>query len=139
MLDLFSKIRRIAPQFHCALVTGPTGSGKELVAKALHRLSGSEKRFVAVNCSSITESLAESELFGHVKGAFTGANQDKVGVFEYANGGTALLDEVGEMPVALPAKLLRVLQNHEVQRGGSPAVTNVDVRIVAATQPPLRE
>jgi DNA-binding NtrC family response regulator len=139
MLDLFSKIRRIAPHFRSVLVTGPTGAGKELVAKALHQLSGSGKRFVAVNCSSITESLAESELFGHVRGAFTGANQDKVGVFEYANGGTALLDEIGEMPLAMQAKLLRVLQNHEVQRVGSPAVTKVDVRIVAATNRDLHE
>jgi len=139
MLDLFSKIRRVAPHFRSVLVTGPTGAGKELVAKALHQLSGSEKRFVAVNCSSITESLAESELFGHVKGAFTGANQDKVGVFEYADGGTALLDEIGEMPLGMQAKLLRVLQNHEVQRVGSPAVTKVDVRVVAATNRDLQE
>jgi len=139
MLDLFSKIRRVAPHFRSVLVTGPTGAGKELVAKALHQLSGSGKRFVAVNCSSITESLAESELFGHVKGAFTGANQDKVGVFEYADGGTALLDEIGEMPLGMQAKLLRVLQNHEVQRVGSPAVTKVDVRVVAATNRDLQE
>src|SRR5579862_6918081 len=139
MLDLFSKIRRVAPHFRSVLVTGPTGSGKELVAKALHQLSGSEKRFVAVNCSSITESLAESELFGHVKGAFTGANQDKVGVFEYADGGTAMLDEIGEMPLSMQAKLLRVLQNHEIQRVGSPAVTKVDVRVVAATNRDLQE
>jgi DNA-binding NtrC family response regulator len=138
MLDLFSKIRRVAPHFRSVLVTGPTGSGKELVAKALHHLSGSGKRFVAVNCSSITESLAESELFGHVKGAFTGANQDKVGVFEYADGGTAMLDEIGEMPLAMQAKLLRVLQNHEVQRVGSPAITKVDVRVVAATNRDLQ-
>jgi DNA-binding NtrC family response regulator len=139
MLDLFSKIRRVAPHFRSVLITGSTGSGKELVAKALHHLSGSDKRFVAVNCSSITETLAESELFGHVKGAFTGANQDKVGVFEYANGGTAMLDEIGEMPMAMQAKLLRVLQNHEVQRVGSPAVTKVDVRVVAATHRDLQE
>jgi DNA-binding NtrC family response regulator len=139
MLDLFSKIRRVAPHFRSVLVTGPTGAGKELVAKALHQLSGCEKRFVAVNCSSITESLAESELFGHVKGAFTGANQDKVGVFEYADGGTAMLDEIGEMPLGMQAKLLRVLQNHEVQRVGSPAVTKVDVRVVAATNRDLQE
>jgi DNA-binding NtrC family response regulator len=139
MLDLFSKIRRVAPHFRSVLVTGPTGSGKELVAKALHHLSGSGKRFVAVNCSSITESLAESELFGHVKGAFTGANQDKVGVFEYADGGTAMLDEIGEMPLAMQAKLLRVLQNHEVQRVGSPAAAKVDVRVVAATNRDLQE
>jgi DNA-binding NtrC family response regulator len=139
MLDLFSKIRRIAPHFRSVLITGPTGAGKELVAKALHQLSGSDKRFVAVNCSSITESLAESELFGHVKGAFTGANQDKVGVFEYANGGTAMLDEIGEMPMAMQAKLLRVLQDHEIQRVGSPAVSKVDVRVVAATHRDLQE
>ncbi len=139
MLDLFSKIRRVAPHFRSVLITGPTGAGKELVAKALHQLSGSGKRFVAVNCSSITESLAESELFGHVKGSFTGANQDKVGVFEYADGGTALLDEIGEMPLQMQAKLLRVLQNHEVQRVGSPAVTKVDVRVVAATNRDLHE
>jgi len=139
MLDLFSKIRRIAPHFRSVLVTGPTGSGKELVARALHQLSGSDKRFVAVNCSSITETLAESELFGHVKGAFTGANQDKVGVFEFANGGTAMLDEIGEMPLPMQSKLLRVLQNHEIQRVGSPAVTKVDVRVVAATHRDLQE
>ena len=139
MLDLFSKIRRVAPHFRSVLITGPTGAGKELVAKALHQLSGSGRRFVAVNCSSITESLAESELFGHVKGSFTGANQDKVGVFEYADGGTAMLDEIGEMPLAMQAKLLRVLQNHEVQRVGSPAVTKVDVRVVAATNRDLHE
>src|SRR5258708_4087721 len=133
MLDLFSKIRRVAPHFRSVLVTGPTGAGKELVAKALHQLSGSEKRFVAVNCSSITESLAESELFGHVKGAFTGANQDKVGVFEYADGGTAMLDEIGETPLLLQAKLLRVLQNQELQRVGSPVIRKVNVRVVAAT------
>jgi DNA-binding NtrC family response regulator len=139
MLDLFSKIRRVAPHFRSVLITGPTGAGKELVAKALHQLSGSGKRFVAVNCSSITESLAESELFGHVKGSFTGANQDKVGIFEYADGGTAMLDEIGEMPLPMQAKLLRVLQNHEVQRVGSPAVTKVDVRVVAATNRDLHE
>lgn len=138
MLDLFSKIRRVAPHFRSVLITGPTGAGKELVAKALHQLSGSGKRFVAINCSSITESLAESELFGHVKGAFTGANQDKVGIFEYADGGTAMLDEIGEMPLAMQAKLLRVLQDHEVQRVGSPAVVKVDVRVVAATNRDLQ-
>ncbi len=108
------------------------------MAKALHQLSGSGKRLVAVNCSSITESLAESELFGHVNGAFAGANQDKVGVFEYADGETAMLDEIGEMPLGMQAKLLRVLQNHEVQRVGSPAVTKgVDV-VVAATNRDLQ-
>lgn len=140
MLDLFSKIRRIAPHFRTVLVSGGTGSGKELVAKALHQLSAShEGPFVAFNCSSISETLAESELFGHVKGAFTGAQQDKVGLFEYADGGTALLDEIGDMPLAMQAKLLRVLQNQEFQRVGSPAVRKVDVRVVAATNRNLRE
>jgi DNA-binding NtrC family response regulator len=140
MLELFSQISRIAPHFRSVLVTGPTGVGKELVARALHRLSPGQKgNFVALNCSSISETLAESELFGHVKGAFTGAHQDKVGAFEYANGGTALLDEIGEMPLPLQAKLLRVLQNQELQRVGSPAVRKVDVRVVAATNRDLPE
>ena len=134
MLELISQIRRIAPHFRSVLVTGPTGVGKELVARALHRLSPGQKgNFVALNCSSISEALAESELFGHVKGAFTGALQDKVGIFEYADGGTAMLDEIGEMPLPLQAKLLRVLQNQELQRVGSPVVRKVNVRVVAAT------
>jgi DNA-binding NtrC family response regulator len=140
MLGLISQVRRIAPHFRSVLVTGPTGVGKELVARALYRLSpGRNGKFVALNCSSISEGLAESELFGHVKGAFTGAQQDKVGIFEYADGGTALLDEIGEMPLALQAKLLRVLQNNELQRVGSPAVRKVDVRVVAATHRDLPE
>jgi DNA-binding NtrC family response regulator len=140
MLELVSQIRRIAPHFRSVLVTGPTGVGKELVARALHRLSPGQKgNFVAVNCSSISETLAESELFGHVKGAFTGAHQDKVGVFEYADGGTALLDEIGEMPLPLQAKLLRVLQNQELLRVGSPVVRKVNVRVVAATNRDLPE
>jgi len=140
MLELVSKIRRIAPHFRSVLVTGPTGVGKELVARALHRLSPGQKgNFVALNCSSISETLAESELFGHVKGAFTGAHQDKAGVFEYADGGVVLLDEIGEMPLSLQAKLLRVLQNQELQRVGSPAVRKVDVRVVAATNRDLPE
>jgi DNA-binding NtrC family response regulator len=140
MLELVSQIRRIAPHFRSVLVTGPTGVGKELVAKALHHLSpGNKGNYVALNCSSISETLAESELFGHVKGAFTGAHQDKVGIFEYADGGTAMLDEIGEMPLLLQAKLLRVLQNQELQRVGSPAVRKVNVRVVAATNRDLPE
>ena len=140
MLDLFSKIRRIAPHFRTVLVTGATGAGKELAAKALHHLSAvSAGPFVALNCSSISETLAESELFGHVKGAFTGADQNKVGLFEYADGGTAVLDEIGEMPLPMQAKLLRVLQNREFQRVGSPAPRKVNVRVVAATNRDLPE
>jgi DNA-binding NtrC family response regulator len=140
MLELFSKIRRIAPHFRTVLITGPTGVGKELVARALHENSPFQSgRFVALNCSAISENLAESELFGHVRGAFTGAQQEKPGIFEYAAGGTAMLDEIGEMPLAMQAKLLRVLQNQEVQRVGSPASRKVDVRVVAATNRDLAE
>lgn len=134
MLDLFAKIRRIAPHFRSVLVTGATGVGKELVARALHALSPVKGGpFVPFNCSSISETLAESELFGHVKGAFTGADQNKAGLFEYANRGTAVLDEIGEMPLTMQAKLLRVLQNQELQRVGSPAPVKIDVRVVGAT------
>ena len=140
MLELISQIRRIAPHFRSVLVTGPTGVGKELVARALHHSSpGNKGKFVALNCSTISETLAESELFGHVKGAFTGAHQDKVGLFEYADGGTAMLDEIGEMPLPLQAKLLRVLQNQELQRVGSPATRKINVRVVAATNKELPE
>lgn len=139
MLELFARIRRVAPHFPTALITGPTGSGKELVAKALHNLSaGRSKRFAVCNCAAITETLFESELFGHVRGAFTGATQDKPGLFEYANGGTVFLDEIGELVPTAQAKLLRVLQNQEFQRVGSPAVRKVDVRVVAATNRDLR-
>lgn len=139
MMDVFARIRRVAPHFQTVLVTGPTGSGKELAARALHRHSPvSEKTFAVCNCSALVESLLETELFGYVKGAFTGANSDKLGVFEYANGGTVFLDEIGEMPLSAQAKLLRVLQNHEVRRVGSPSVRMVEVRVVAATNRDLR-
>jgi DNA-binding NtrC family response regulator len=139
MWEVFARIRRVAPHFSTALVTGPTGSGKELVARALHNLNSmGSRKFVVCNCAAITEALFESELFGHVRGAFTGATQDKVGLFEYANGGTLFLDEIGELTPAAQAKLLRVLQNQEFQRVGSPAVRKVDVRIIAATNRDLR-
>lgn len=134
MLELFSKLRRVGPHFQTALVTGETGTGKELVARALHNLSPvSSRRFVVANCSALVPTLIESELFGHVRGSFTGAIGDKIGVFEYANGGTVLLDEIGELSLQAQAKLLRVIQNHEVQRVGSPVVKRIDVRIIAAT------
>jgi DNA-binding NtrC family response regulator len=139
MWDVFSRIRRIAPHFQTVLVSGSTGTGKELVARALHRLSPVASRpFAVCNCSALVESLLETELFGYVKGSFTGAQQDKVGVFEYANGGCVFLDEIGEMPLTAQAKLLRVLQNHEVRRVGSPMVRTVDVRVIAATNRNLR-
>src|SRR5690348_2008142 len=134
MLDVFHRIRRVAPHFRTILLTGETGVGKELAAQALHKLSpAASGPFVTCNCSAVVETLAESELFGHVKGAFTGAVQDRVGVFEAANRGTVFLDEVGELSLALQAKLLRVLQNQEIQRVGSPVARRVDVRVIAAT------
>ena len=139
MLELFSKIRQIAPHFRTVLLTGETGTGKELVAKALHRLSPvASGPFVACNCAAIVETLAESELFGHVKGSFTGATQDKAGAFEFANHGVLLLDEIGELPLSTQAKLLRVLQEQQLQRVGSPHTRKVDVRVIAATNRDLR-
>jgi len=139
MLDVFGKIRRIAPHFRTVLVTGATGTGKELAARALHRLSPvATGPFVVCNCSALVETLVESELFGYVKGAFTGAVQDKKGTFELAHGGTVFLDEIGELPLAGQAKLLRVLQNHQVQRVGSPVAHKVDIRVIAATNRHLK-
>ena len=139
MLDVFAQITRVAPHFNTVLLSGATGTGKELVSAALHKLSpNSNGPFVVCNCSAIVETLFESELFGHVRGAFTGAVQDKVGFFEQANGGTLFLDEIGEMPIAAQAKLLRALQNREIQRVGSPVTRKVNVRIVAATNRDLR-
>jgi len=139
MMEVFARIRRVAPHFRTALVTGATGTGKELAALALHRLSpAAGGQFVVCNCSTLVENLIESELFGYVKGAFTGAMQDKPGLFEHAHGGTILLDEIGELSPAAQAKLLRVLQNHQVRRVGSLAPRNIDVRVVAATHRNLK-
>jgi DNA-binding NtrC family response regulator len=138
MWEMFSRIQRIAPHYRAAIITGETGTGKELVAQALHRLSRVSGRFVVLNCSAVVETLFESELFGHVRGAFTGADRDKSGLIEHANGGTLFLDEIGDMPLATQAKLLRVLQNQEVQRVGSLSTQKVDVRFVAATNKDLR-
>ncbi len=134
MWDLFARIRRVAPHYRSALITGPTGTGKDLVAKALHNLSpGASGRFVTCNCSAVVETLFESELFGYVKGAFTGAAGDKMGLMEFAHGGTLFLDEIGDMPLSTQAKLLRALQNQEVTRVGSVTPRKVDVRVIAAT------
>ena len=139
MQEVFARIQRVAPHFQNLLITGATGTGKELVARAIHRRSPvAAGRFLVSNCSAIVETLFESELFGHVKGAFTGAVQDKVGSFEYANDGVLLLDEIGEMPLTVQAKLLRVLQNQEIQRVGSPAIRKVSVKVIAATHRDLR-
>jgi DNA-binding NtrC family response regulator len=139
VLDMIAKLRRIAPHFRSVLLTGPTGTGKELAARMLHRFSpGASKPFAVCNCSAIVDTLFESELFGYVRGAFTGATQDKIGLFEFANGGTVFLDEIGELPLNDQAKLLRVLQNQEVQRVGSPVPRKVEVRVVAATNRDLR-
>ena len=140
MLQVFARIRRVAPHYRTALVTGASGTGKELVAAALHRLSPvANNRFAVCNCSAVVETLFESELFGHVRGAFTGAAQDKIGLFEYAHGGTVFLDEIGEISLEMQSKLLRVLENREIQRVGSPAVKKVDVRVIAATNRNLQE
>lgn len=140
MLEMIPQIRRVAPHFRSVLVTGPTGAGKDLVARALHRLSPvSAGRYVVLNCSAVVETLFESELFGHVRGAFTGATTDKVGLVEHAHGGTLFLDEIGDMPLATQAKLLRVLQNQEVQRVGSLSTRKVDIRVIAATNHDLRQ
>jgi two-component system response regulator HydG len=139
ILRVFEQIRRLAPHFRTVLVTGPTGSGKELVAKSLHDFGGTKRGpFVACNCAAIVETLFESELFGHIKGAFTGALCDKAGFFEHAHGGTLLLDEIGDMTLATQAKLLRVLQDQQVQRVGSPVARKVDVRFIAVTNRDLR-
>ncbi len=139
MLEVFARIQRIAPHYRTVLLTGPTGSGKELVARALHDSSPvASGPFVPCNMSAIPENLVESELFGHVKGSFTGATQDKAGMFELAHGGTILLDEIGEMPLSTQAKLLRVVQQQEVQRVGATRPRKMDVRIIAATHRDLR-
>jgi len=134
MIELYKEIALVAASRSTVLITGESGTGKELVARALHRNSPrASGAFVAVNCGAITETLLESELFGHVKGSFTGASADKRGLFEEANEGTILLDEIGETSLALQVKLLRVLQEGEIRRVGSAKSVRVDVRVLAAT------
>jgi DNA-binding NtrC family response regulator len=139
MQELFDSIRRLAPHVRTVLIDGETGTGKELVAKALHQLGPRQgKRFITVNCSAVVETLFESEVFGHVRGAFTGATESKVGLFEHADGGTLFLDEAGELPLPLQAKLLRAVEHGEVQRVGSLETRKVDVHVIAATNRDLR-
>jgi Nif-specific regulatory protein len=134
MAELFRLLDKVVDTRVSVLVHGETGTGKELIASALHyRSRRRDKLFVAQNCAAFPENLLESELFGHKRGAFTGATEEKKGLFEIADGGTLFLDEVGEMPLALQAKLLRVLQEGEVRPIGSTSARHVDVRIVAAT------
>jgi len=140
MLELARLVRLVAPRSATVLIEGETGTGKEVVAKAVHRLSTrSGRAFVVLNCAAIPEGLLEAELFGHTRGAFTGAVQARAGRIEAAHGGTLFLDEIGEMPYALQAKLLRFLECGEIQRVGENETMRVDVRVVAATHQPLEQ
>lgn len=138
MLHLLARVRRVAPNYSTALIGGETGSGKELIARALHNWSGVPGAFVTCNCASIVETLFESELFGHKRGAFTGATEDRPGLALAARNGTLFLDEIGEMPLPLQAKLLRLLQNREVRPLGDTSSVKVELRIVAASNRDLR-
>jgi transcriptional regulator with PAS, ATPase and Fis domain len=134
MQEIFRLIEMVAPSTASVLITGASGTGKELVARTVHELSPRRnKPFVPINCAAIPETLIESEIFGHEKGAFTGALERRTGCFELAEGGTLLLDEIGEMPIGTQAKLLRVLEDRKLRRLGSKVETTVDVRVLAAT------
>src|SRR5438874_242586 len=134
MQEIFRLIEMVAPSTASVLITGASGIGKELVARTGHELSPRRgKSFIPINCAAIPETLIESEVFGHEKGAFTGALERRIGCFELAEGGTLLLDEIGEMPIATQAKLLRVLEDRKLRRLGSKVETTVDVRVLAAT------
>jgi two-component system response regulator PilR (NtrC family) len=140
MLEIFNLISKVAPSKAGVLIIGESGTGKELVAKAIHSESNrASKPFVTVNCSAIPETLLESELFGHVKGSFTGAVANKAGLIETANHGTLFLDEIGEIPLPVQAKLLRFLQEREIRRVGDNEDRKVDVRVIAATNRNLEE
>src|SRR6185436_17391698 len=134
MREVYTIVEQVASSAVSVLVTGESGTGKEMVARMIHKLSPrSNQPFIAINCAAVPETLMESELFGHEKGAFTGAADRRIGCFELANNGTLLLDEIADMPFLLQAKLLRVLEDKKVRRLGSTKETNVDVRVIAAT------
>jgi DNA-binding NtrC family response regulator len=140
MQEIFHLVEMVGPSTASVLITGESGTGKELLARTIHSISPRKaKPFVAINCAAIPETLIESEIFGHEKGAFTGALERRTGCFELAEGGTLLLDEIGEMPVATQAKLLRVLEDRKLRRLGSKGETSVDVRVLAATNKPPEE
>ena len=140
MQGLIERLKRIAPTDATVLIQGETGTGKELVAQAIHQNSPRKtKPFVALNCAALSENILESELFGHVRGAFTDASNDRIGKFEYAHGGTLFLDEVGDMPMATQIKLLRVLESGEITRVGSNTPVSVNVRILSATNRNLED
>jgi transcriptional regulator with PAS, ATPase and Fis domain len=134
MQEIFALLQQAGPSKACVLITGESGVGKELVARALHNLSPRRRGpFIAINCAALPETLIESELFGHEKGSFTGALERRAGCFEAAQGGTLLLDEIGEMPLLTQAKLLRILEDSKVRRLGGKGEFEVDVRVLAAT------
>ncbi len=139
MVEVFELARKVARHYTNVLLIGPTGVGKELVAHALHQMSPvAQQRFAVCNCSAIVDTLLESQLFGHMRGSFTGATDTRAGLFEYANGGTVFLDEISETSLTMQAKLLRVIQNREIQRVGSPEVRRINIRLIAATNRDLR-
>lgn len=139
LLEMLDLVKKVSRHYSNVLITGATGAGKELVARALHQLSPvGKERFAVCNCSALVDTLLESQLFGHVRGAFTGAIDSRPGLFEFANGGAVFLDEVGEMPLPMQAKLLRVIENREIQRIGSPETRSVNIRLIAATNRDLR-
>jgi DNA-binding NtrC family response regulator len=139
MLEVFDFARKVARHYTNVLLIGATGTGKELVARAIHQISPvSQQRLAVCNCSALVDTLLESQLFGHLRGSFTGATDTRPGLFEFANNGTVFLDEVGETSLPMQAKLLRVIQNREIQRVGSPEVRHISVRLIAATNRDLR-
>ncbi|KAA6301754.1 MAG: Nitrogen fixation protein VnfA [Candidatus Ordinivivax streblomastigis] len=140
MHDLYQQIERVAPTNSTVIIRGESGVGKELIAEAIHKASSrASKPFIKVNCSALPENLIESELFGHEKGSFTGANTSHTGRFEMANGGTIFLDEIGDVPLSIQVKLLRVLQERQIERIGGTKTINIDVRIITATNRNLEE